>query len=371
MSIADYLRKKEYIVSVNDFQDLESIYDDLETQGKAPPNIELTRSVDCLHRRTTSRNTHYLLADWEADALKNDPRIKSVTLAPRYLGIKSGINNIVQTSTAWDKSGTTSNTMKNWGLLRCVEGVQRSGWGGSGYSGGGVGTPAQTGTINLTQTGRNVDVVICDSNGIVWNHPEYAVNADGTGGTRAIQYNWFQHNAEIGNGTNGTYSYGVGDHSTHVAGTVAGNTQGWARNANIYNLYYDTGTPVSEFSLVFDYIRAFHRNKTVNNDIGRKNPTIVNNSWGMSIFPSEWSFSDITAVTYRGIRYTPDVGSPTFTGFSGVCTANERLALLAGFENHGNRITTAGPYTPPGGSILIQPITWTLEGFRSNTQCCN
>ena len=365
MSIADYIRKKEYIVSVHDFQDLESIYDDLETQGKTPPTVELTRSVDCLHRRSTSRNTHYLLADWEADALRNDSRIKSVALAPSYLGIKSGTNAIVQTSTAWDKSGTTSNTMKNWGLLRCVEGTQRVGWGGAGYSGGGVGTAAQTGVISLTQTGRNVDVVICDLNGLVWNHPEYAVNVDGTGGSRAVQYNWFQHNAEIGNGVNGTYSYGVGDHSTHVAGTVAGNTQGWARSANIYNLYYDTGTPVSEFSLVFDYIRAFHRNKAVNNTTGRKNPTIVNNSWGMSIFPSEWAFSDITAVTYRGTRYTPNVGSPTFNGFSGVCTSNERLAVLAGFENHGNRITTVGPYTAPGGSILTKPGTWTQEGQQA------
>jgi hypothetical protein len=363
MSISDYLRKKEYIVSVYDFQDLESIYDDLETQGKTPPNLELTRSIDCLHRRTTSRNTHYLLADWEAESLKNDPRVQSVTLAPYYLGISAGTT-AAQTSTAWDKSGTTSNNMKNWGLLRCSEGVQRAGWGGTGYEGTGSGTPAQTGTIELTQTGRNVDVVICDLNGIVWNHPEYAVNADGTGGTRTQQYNWYQHNVEIGNGANSTYSYGTGDHSTHVAGTVAGNTQGWARSANIYNLYYDTGNP-GNFSYVFDYIRAFHRNKTINNATGRKNPTIVNNSWGQSIFPSEWSFSDITAVTYRGTRYTPNVGTPTFTGYSGVCTSNARLATLAGFENYGNRITTTGPYTPPGGSILTKPGTWSQQGQQA------
>jgi len=364
MSISDYLRKKEYIVSVNDFQDLESIYDDLETQGKTPPDLELTRSIECLHRRATSRNTHYLLADWEADALRNDSRIKSVTLAPHYLGIKAGTSHTIQSSSNWDKSSSTSSAMKNWGLLRCIEGTQRSGWGGTGYNGNGTGTPAAVGVIGLTQTGRNVDVVVCDSNGIVWDHPEYAVNVDGTGGSRAIQYNWYQHNAEIGNGANSTYSYGVGDHSTHVAGTVAGNTQGWARNANIYNLFYDSGNP-GNFSLVFDYIRAFHRNKAVNNTIGRKNPTIVNNSWGMSIFPSEWSFSDITAVTYRGTRYTPNVGSPTFTGFSGVCTANERLSLLAGFENHGNRITTVGPYTAPGGSIVTKPGTWDQEGQQA------
>ena len=363
MSISDYIKRKEYIVTVNNFEDLDSIYADLETEGKSPAGINLLRSVDCLHRRTTSRNTHYLLTDLEVEELRNDPRIREISIAPYYLGIKAGTTAFEQTSTAWDKSTSTGSAMKNWGLLRCTEGVQRSGWGGTGYQGGGTGTPAQTGTITLTQTGRNVDVVICDLNGIVWNHPDFEVNDDGTGGTRAVQYNWYQHSAEIGNGANSTYTYGVGDHSTHVAGTVAGNTQGWARSANIYNLYYDTGNP-GNFSYVFDYIRAFHRNKTINNATGRKNPTIVNNSWGMSIFPSEWALTDITAVTYRGTRYTP-AGSTVYTGFSGVCTSNARLATLVGFENAGNRITTTGPYTPPGGIILTKPASWTQTGEQA------
>ena len=363
MSISDYIKRKEYVVTVNNFEDLDSIYADLETEGKSPPNIDLLRSVECLHRRSTSRNTHYFLTDLEVEELRKDPRIKTISIAPHYLGIRAGTTAVEQTSTAWDKSTSTSGPMKNWGLLRCTEGVQRSGWGGAGYSGGGTGTAAQTGTITLTETGKNVDVVICDLNGIVWNHPDFEVNADGTGGTRAVQYNWYQHNAEVGNGANSTYTYGVGDHSTHVAGTVAGNTQGWARDANIYNLYYDTGNP-GNFSYVFDYIRAFHRNKTVNTSTGRKNPTIVNNSWGQSIFPSEWALTDITAVTYRGTRYTP--GFPvTYTGFSGVCTSNARLATLAGFENFGNRITTTGPYVPPGGAILSKPTSWTQTGEQA------
>ena len=363
MSISDYIKRKEYVVTVNNFEDLDSIYADLETEGKSPPNLDLLRSVECLHRRSTSRNTHYFLTDLEVEELRKDPRIKTISIAPQYLGIRAGTTAVEQTSTAWDKSTGTSGSMKNWGLLRCTEGVQRSGWGGAGYSGGGTGTAAQTGTITLTETGKNVDVVICDLNGIVWNHPEFEVNVDGTGGTRSIQYNWSQHNAEIGNGPNGTYVYGVGDHSTHVAGTVAGNTQGWARDANIYNLYYDAGNP-GNFSYVFDYIRAFHRNKASNPALGRKNPTIVNNSWGQSIFPSEWALTDITAVTYRGTRYTP--GFPvTYTGFSGVCTSNARLATLAGFENFGNRITTTGLYVPPGGSVLTKPGTWTQTGEQA------
>ncbi len=366
MSISDYIKTKEYIVTVSNFNDLDVLYDEIETNGKSPPGIDLSRSVVCLARRQTSRSTHYLLADWEAEELKKDPRIKSVVPAPHILGIKAGTNAVQQTSSAWDKSSSTSNSMKNWGLLRCVEGVHRSNWGGTGYEGTGIGGVAsQTGTIELTQTGKNVDVVICDENGLVWNHPEYAVNADGTGGTRTVQYNWAQHNAEIGNGANGTYSYGTGSHSTHVAGTVAGNTQGWARDANIYNIYYDAGNTYPEFGFVFDYIRAFHKNKTTNVSTGRKNPTIVNNSWGMSIFPSEWSFSDITAVTYRGTRYTPEAGATTYTGYSGVCTANARLATLVGEEATGNRITTTGPYVAPGGSILTKPTAWSQEGQQA------
>jgi hypothetical protein len=85
----------------------------------------------------------------------------------------------------------------------------------------------------------------------------------------------------------------------------------------------------------------------------------------MSIFPGEWSLSDITAVTYRGTRYTPAGSTPTYTGFSGVCTSNALLANLVGLENTGNRITTAGPYTPPGGTILTKPASWTLQGQQA------
>ena len=369
MSISEYIRTKEYIVTVNDKADLDAIYDELESQDKSPPGTELSRSIKCVRRRPASRNTHYLLTEWEATQLRSDPRIKAVELAPAEIGIQAGLNSTTQTSSNWDKSASASSPMKNWGLLRCVEGTQRTNWGGSGYSGTGVGgTPSQTGTISLTQTGRNVDVVICDENGLVWNHPEFTTNPDGTGTNRTIQYNWAQHDPVVKGTPAGDYSYSVGSHSTHVAGTVAGNTQGWARDANIYNIYYlagDPGTGAWDFSYVIDYIREFHRTKPVNPNTGRKNPTIVNHSWGMSIFPSEWQMTDITAVTYRGTRYTPSAGTTTYTGYSGVCTASTRLATLVGEENTGNRITTTGPYVPPQGSILSKPASWAQEGQQA------
>jgi hypothetical protein len=354
-SISKYAKQKEYIITLYRLEDLDEFYNDMETPGG---DLYIPdREVGCVDRRPVSRSTHYMLTDWEAQDLKGDSRIRSLDLHPRYLGIKAGTYE-TQTSSNWNKSGSTSNVMKNWGLLRCYEETNRSGWGSNG-------TPDQTGTINLNATGRNVDVVIIDENGIVWNHPEYALNADGTGGTRTNQYNWEQHNLAVKGTAPGNYAYGTGSHSTHVAGTVSGNTQGWARNANIYNIYYLAGDGADyNFPYVMDYVREFHRTKSVNVSTGRKNPTITNNSWGMSIFPGDWSFGDITAVTYRGTRYTPG-GSTSFTGYSGVCTSNARLATLVEFENAGNRITTTGLYTPPSGAILTKPASWSQTGQQA------
>ena len=79
------------------------------------------------------------------------------------------------------------------------------------------------------------------------------MNADGTGGNRSVQYNWFQHDPAVRGIAASNYVYGTGGHATHVSGTVAGNTQGWARGANIYNIYYDAGNSLGGY--YFGYVR--------------------------------------------------------------------------------------------------------------------
>jgi hypothetical protein len=88
----------------------------------------------------------------------------------------------------------------------------------------------------------------------------------------------------------------------HVAGTVVGNSQGWARDANIYMIspYFNNPNTLASEN-VFDYIRAFHKNKPINPLTGRKNPTICNNSWG-SFY--EFTRSDVTNINWRGTNYT-------------------------------------------------------------------
>jgi len=362
--MTQYVEVKEYIVTLHSAEDLDAFYNEMESAGNLPGTGVPARKIDCVDRRPISRNTHYLLTDWEAVELRADPRVRSVTLHIKYLGVKAGeyAATKTQTSSNWNKSNSTSNAMLNFALLRCTETATRSGWGSNG-------TVNATGTVTLDATGKNVDVVVIDGAGVALGHPEYAVDADGTGGSRFVQYNWYQHNLAVKGTASGSYSYAgaPSGHATHTTGTCGGSTQGWARDANLYNIYYLAGDGTDyNFPYVMDYVREFHRNKSVNPATGRKNPTITNNSWGMSIFPGEWEFTDITAVTYRGTRYVPDSGGAiTYTGYSGVCTSNLRLATLLGLENFGNSITTVGPYTPPLGYILTYPPSWQLTGQQA------
>jgi len=285
-----------YIVTLKSKEHLESFYHDMECNNEI--STVPARSVECCNRRPISRNTEYLLTLHEAELLKNDPRVLAVERIPEEIGIVP-IPMFTQTETTWDKSNTNNSSHKNWGLLRCFLEEQINNWGNNG-------TPSQNGTVVVNLEGRNVDVIIVDGM-INPAHPEYAVNSNGTGGSRVVQYNWFQH--DLGQASN-TYVYEPYDngntgltadnnHGAHVAGTVAGSTQGWARSSNIYNINpYSSDVNQTSTTLLFDYIREFHNNKSINPTTGRRNPTICNHSWG---FGSALSISNITSVTVKGV----------------------------------------------------------------------
>jgi hypothetical protein len=306
---------REYIVTLESYDDLDQFYDDMETEGG---NLYIpNRSVDLLNRRPVSRNTHYLLSDEEAEILRQDSRVQHVTLnyIDQGFEIKPANHDYLlttQSSTGggWVKSAsdtnpTLLNTHLNWAILRCTEGVPRTGWGWN------VNQDAGNATAYLTNVGRNVDVVIVD--GIIDpNHPEYKEGYNNAGNSRVVRYNWYQHNPVVTGGAAGTYDYnGIfnnaanihnNDHGAHCAGTVAGNTLGWARAANIYNYY-----AYSDFNC-FDYIREFHKNKVINSTTGVKNPTICNCSF---VTTKSHKFTDITQIRYRGTLYDRPAGGWT------------------------------------------------------------
>jgi len=302
---------EKYLVTVKKGVDINQFYDDMETPGGSSSIPD--REVDCYDRRPISRNTGYILSEEEVSQLKNDSRIICIE-SKNILDMAKVIPGWTQTSSDWDKSGIPESTNRNWGLYRCVNGEQVSNWG---YDG----TVDATATITTTSSGKNVDVVIVDGHLNV-NSPEFAVNDDGTGGSRVQQFNWLSLTSIVTGGANGTYTYRSGaslynnedNHGQHVSGTVAGNTQGWARDANIYNIDPYTDDQIN-VDLLFDYVRVWHNQKPINAFTGRRNPTIVNNSWGSYYTITK---SNITGVFYRGTTYTTGFIENVFTNTYGI-----------------------------------------------------
>lgn len=269
----------DYIVTLKNYECQANFYDEMESPGSRGSVPE--RAVECTNRMPMCRSTHYSMTGSEADRLRSDPRVAAVEISPESRGIRVQPLNY-QFSSNWDKSSSVTSNMKNWGLLRQWNRAQLSNWGSNG-------TANRSGAITTTSQGYNVDCVVFDGNLLV-DHPEYAVNSDGTGGSRVIQLNWFQWNPQVTGDPPGVYNYGAGTvanngHGIHVGGTMCGNTQGWARSANIYNIspYGDQSNGTRNPSIVdmVNYIRYWHNNiKTVNPATGVKNPTVVNMSFG-------------------------------------------------------------------------------------------
>jgi len=293
---------QEWIITLHNREDLESFYDDMETEGGDLfiPN----RAVGLTHRREISRNTHYMLEHAEAMLIQQDDRVRAVELVEMI--------ELTTRPTGWkvtekfSKDWFTDVDDVNWGLLRHSEETNRSNWGSNGSS------PNITDTLTVTASGKNVDVVIVDGH-INPAHPEFAVNMDGSGGSRVNQFNWFSLTNALGFGSNGTYTYdrsgsytdstdeADNNHGCHCAGTVAGSSQGWARDANIYNISpYGTNPNSLSSTRLWDYIRQWHNTKPINPETGRRNPTITNNSYGSVATPGEDGFGYVTEITYRG-----------------------------------------------------------------------
>ena len=285
----------KYVVTVKKGTDIDAFYNDMETAGGSSTIPD--REVTCYDRRPISRNTGYDLEDGERENLLNDDRVldvesqellDSIIIKPFW----------TQTSSDFDKESFPSGNDKNWSLFRCINGSSIITWGIDN-----VPNAPGTRTINTTSSGKNVDCLIVDGH-LNIDHPEFAVNADGSGGTRISQFNWLSLRPIVTGGSAGNYVYRTGtalnnpddNHGMHCAGNVAGNTQGWARDANIYYVSpYDNALGGNQY--LFDYILAWHRQKPINPATGRRNPTICNNSWG-TFYNIDRNF--VASSTFRG-----------------------------------------------------------------------
>jgi len=303
----DSNNRQEYVITLHSHDDLDHFYDDMETPGGSLYIPD--RAVPVEQRLPSSRNTSYRLTAEEVELIRQDPRVSSVELHLEEAGLRI-IPAWTQTVPGWSKVSFIADYV-NWGLKRCIDGANTPDWGRDVF--GGYDLPGET--ITGTASGRNVDVIICDDH-IKTNHPEMAVNADGTGGTRVVEYNWFQHKNNVVGGGNGTYTYAAspsGNHGAAVASTAAGNTCGWARDANVYmiNPYGTSGNSPEPATNVFQYVKQFHLNKPINPTTGRKNPTVMNCSWE---FTTQLMSLPISSMRHLGVVY--DTSSWSLSDFA-------------------------------------------------------
>ncbi len=283
------MAEKEYIISLKRGVDY-TAFDD-EMQAGIGRGLITNRSVVVANARPLSqRNTHYMLDEEEVIELLKDDRVADIQLKPEdrddlEIGVQAS-----QTGT-WRKTSSITATDLNWGMLRAT--TREDVWG--------EGVTTSTRPFNYNLTGKGVDVVIQDS-GIDIDHVEFT---DENGVSRVKAIDWYSASGVAGTQSANHYRDFDG-HGTHVAGTVAGRTMGWAKDAHIYAVKVSglegsgdstTGIATSD---CFDVIKGWHNNKPIDPATGYKRPTIVNMSWGYGTTQS----NNPTVGQFRGTNWT-------------------------------------------------------------------
>lgn len=301
---------KEYIVTLKNKEDLDLFYDDMESDTCKKTSVP-KRKISCLSRRNVSRNTHYLLTDAEAEKLKNDERVLSIELTMEEQGIHFSPQFIQEETSSWAKNSQQNNNHRNWALLRMTRGSKIQNWGSNG-------TTLQSGKIVVPNEGRGVDIILVDGHTNP-DHPEFKTEQNGTGQNRITNFNWMQYNSALQTPLAfETYTYPPyegtdNNHGSHVFGIIAGNRNGWARSANLYQMSpYGTNPNTGFSSVLWDYIRAFHNTKLENSSTGVKTPTITNHSYGTFLlktggipFTTQDLVDGITEISFRGQTILP------------------------------------------------------------------
>ena len=223
-----------------------------------------------------------------------------------------------------------------------------------------------TDDVSYSLTGKNVDLIIQDS-GCLQYHPEFLdddgksrvldiildgpyyidpsyftsnsytyTKPDGRIGITTVSaHSWWENSSNrsgsfssIGTvlipdsytvantlGIGGTSHTMTSSHGTACAGLSAGRNFGLAFESNIWTIsIFSPGNQTVERS--YDCMKIFHQNKPTNTETGRKNPTVVNGSWGYFA-----GFNSGTTVSYS---FAGSTG--TFTGYASNSTGVQALA---------------------------------------------
>ena len=308
------MEDKVYIVTLHNKEDLEQFYAEMQLS-----NFPLVM------KRPLSRNTHYRMTEEQAERLRQDPRVWGVEAVDSFKIRPQVVSNepYVKPGNFWKGTSSVSSNDFQWGHLHCAgdQAQRRKGvWGVPGS------TDQVIDAVEIFNNGRHVDVVIVDDP-VSYDSQEWY--SPTTNETRFVQYQWFTELNTIVNSIDddnqfeptGTITYETNAvtpqyHGIHVTGTACGQHYGWANEANIYNMAVtDSWTSGQSFPalLIFDYLRAFHLNKPINPETGKRNPTVTNHSYGgIYLMPNDnLQLSDISLVIWRGTTYTSASPGPS------------------------------------------------------------
>jgi hypothetical protein len=283
---------------------------------------------------------------------------KNVKFYRNVLG--SGISTSSPTAAELDRS--------NYGVARPT--VRQS---GAFFSDNVYDIDVQEGDVSFTLTGKNVDIIIQDC-GVLQYHPEF-IDANGQSRVRDIildgpyyidpdyfisnEYTttradgrvtgsevesrawWtnssnrsaqFQSEGSISVSSNYTEARSMGGslngantltsgHGTACASLAAGKNFGNAFEANIWNMP-GIGDNVSMGPETnYDAMKIWYRNKPINTATGRKNPTVINGSWG---YQAGFESGDNVNYKFRG-------STGTFTG--NAATSDQVTAMKNGLKS--------------------------------------
>ena len=116
------MEDKQYVVTLHKKEDLEQFYNEMKLS-----NFPLVM------KRPTSRNTHYMMTEDQAERLRQDPRVWGVDAVDDFHIKPQAINNNPYTvSGQFSKSGSSAG-YRQWGHLHCAgdQTQRRKGsWGG-------------------------------------------------------------------------------------------------------------------------------------------------------------------------------------------------------------------------------------------------
>lgn len=377
---------KRYELSVTSPEYWSEIHDALivDSNQDGIPDRQVTCSDSKEHSPT--RGT-YELTEEEAAEIAAHPHVKWIELSPidnpdsypePQFATKRFKKNVkfyrdVLTSANIPATNPTSVELdrSNYGVARPT--VRQTGTFFSDNSGT---VAAQEGDVSYNLTGRNVDVIIHDS-GVLQYHPEFmdangqsrvrdiildgpyhidpdyfisngytTTRADGrVTGQESASRDWWTNSSNrsaqfqsegtitvssnytearsMGGSLDGTNSLTDG-HGTACASLVAGKNFGNAFEANIWNMPGIGDNVSMGVETNYDAMKIWQRLKPVNSETGRKNPTIINGSWG---YQAAFSSSDTVIYKFRG-------STGSFTGDAAV--TDQVTAMKHGLNNQVN-----------------------------------